>query len=281
VRFYPRDVLARLHGYRYVEDHNKSVVVDGIEAVCTSMNFGANLLLNHDVGVHITGNAAHAIDAEIVSAFALAARLGPEHKDSWPSAEVASGRGASAIGYVPSGLVSNGAREAVLSALADARSSVEVEMSQLEDAAAVSGLIAAHNRGVNVRVLVDPNEINHLSPVGWAPNGVFNLGSAVRLADAGINVRWFQISNTQHALHAKCALVDGKRLLVGSTNWNSMSFDMNSETMLDVDGGAAPSRFGRTFARDWETRSATFNKDAWSLLGPRIWAYNGFAWLLN
>ncbi|MDB5099215.1 MAG: Phospholipase endonuclease protein [Cyanobacteria bacterium RYN_339] len=281
VRFYPREALARLHGYRYVEDHNKSVVVDGVEAVCTSMNFGAGLLINHEVGVHISGNAAHAMDMDILSAFELSKPMGPEAPRAWPSAAMPTGNGGAHITYVPTGLSGCSARQAVLCALQAARTSVDVMMSQLEDQEAVNALIAAHGRGVAVRVLLDPNEIAHLSPLGWAPNGVFNLQSAVRLAAAGVAVSWYAPPAGQHALHAKSALIDGQTLLVGSTNWNFMSFDMNNETLLRVEGGRAPARFASTFQHDWTSRANGFKHDGSPMLGPRLWAYQGLAWILN
>jgi phosphatidylserine/phosphatidylglycerophosphate/cardiolipin synthase-like enzyme len=281
VRFYPREVLAKRHGYRYVEDHNKTVVVDGVDAVVTSMNFGAGLLINHEVGVHVSGNAAHAMDMDILSAFELAQPLGPEQAIPWPAAAMPCGVGSAHITYVPTGLFARSARETVLGAIGEARRSIDVMMSQLEDAAAVDALIAAHGRGVNVRVLLDPNEIAHLSPLGWAPNGVFNLGAAVRLAAAGVAVSWYAAPAWQHTLHAKSALIDGRTLLVGSTNWNFMSFDVNNETLLRVDGGKAPARFASTFEHDWADRSHGVKLDGSPLLGARLWAYKGLAWMLN
>ena len=282
VRFYPREALARRHRYRLVEDHNKAVVADGVAAVVSSMNFGSTLLENHEVGLHVEGGVAHAIDQDILSAFALAEPLGPEHDMPWPAAAMPTGQGSATIAYVPTGLFGEDARATVIGAIAGARHSIAVMMSQLEDQAVVTALVEAARRGVDVRVLLDPNQIDHLSPLGWAPAAVFNLAAAVRLADAGVHTRWFAPPAGQHTLHAKSALIDGQHLLVGSTNWNQFSFDLNNETLLTVDGGAAPARFARTFEHDWHQRGQPFQREAWgSNVGPRLWAYQGLAWMLN
>ncbi|MDB5097298.1 MAG: phospholipase D/Transphosphatidylase [Cyanobacteria bacterium RYN_339] len=277
VRLYPRDVLARKHGYRFVEDHNKVVVADGQAAFVGSMNVGADILHNHDVGVRVEGQVANAIGGEIARAFVLATPMGHEELRPWPAADLPTRLGSDEIAYFPTGLAGRHGRPAVLKALAEAKEAVRVMMFELEDPDAEAALLAAHRRGVDVRVLVDPNDLTNLSPLGWAPRGVFNLGVASRLAAAGVAVRWYRPAADEHALHAKAALVDNT-LLVGSTNWNFFSFDLNNETMLAIGGGEAPRRFAQVFDADWADRSDPVSERP---SASRLLLYRGLAFLLN
>lgn len=277
VRLYPRDVLARAHGYRWVEDHNKVVVADGRVAFVGSMNVGADLLHNHDVGVRVEGQVANAIAGEINRAFTLAQPMAKEALQPWPSADLPGHIGTEEIAYFPTGLAGRHARPAVLRALQQAKQAVRVMMFELEDPEAEAALLAAHQRGVDVRVLVDPNDLDNLSPLGWAPRGVFNLAVASRLAEAGVPVRWYRPGPDEHALHAKAALVDGT-LMVGSTNWNAFSFDLNNETMLAIHGGEAPQRFAQVFDADWADRSEPVAERP---SPARVLIYRALAFLLN
>ena len=278
VRFFPVEELARKRHFRYIEDHTKVVVADGVAAFVGSLNFGAELLHNHDVGLLVEGNAAHAIMGDVLTAFALAKPLGKEKLLRWPAGLLPTDAGGQQIGYVPTGLSGTPARSAVLDAIAAARRSIRVMMFEFEDGDVATALAEAHQRGVDVQVLVDPNEINHLSPIGWAPRGVFNLNVANTLSLQGVPVRWFRPDPDHRQLHAKAALIDGDRLYAGSTNWNHCSFDLNNETMLTITGGSAPGRFEQLFETDWSDRSELVAERPTI---PRLWFYQALAYMLN
>lgn len=277
VRFFPRDALGRLHHYRLVEDHTKVVVADGQTAFVGSMNFGAELLHNHDIGVRVEGEVAHAVMDDILSAFALAEPLGPENPRPWPAAGIAWQPATSEVRYLPTGLFGTPARAALLRAIATARRSIRVMMFEFEDTGVADALVDAARRGVDVRVLMDPNDLDHLSPVGWAPRGVFNLRVAARLAMAQVPVRWYRPDPQHRQLHAKAALIDNT-LFAGSTNWNHFSFYWNNETMLQIKGGQAPARFADQFDNDWVSHTDAV-ADEPSV--PRLWAYRALAYMLN
>lgn len=58
-------------------------------------------------------------------------------------------------------------------------------------------------------------------------------------------------------IHAKGAVVDGDRVIVGSLNWNEQAATVNREVVLVLYGGAAADYFGRVFDRDWNGGTST------------------------
>lgn len=102
----------------------------------------------------------------------------------------------------------------------------------------VRALVAAHDRGARVRVLLDPNE----AAFGLKKDGVPNRPVAAELHAAGIDVRW---ANTRaEQFHSKLLLrttstghVD---LLLGSANFTRRNLDnLNLETNVQLRGPAA------------------------------------------
>lgn len=278
VRLFPRTALARQVGFQYPEDHNKVIVADEERAFVGSMNFCGERLNGHEVSVMVQGNAARAMAHDILRSFAVATPLGPELPGPWPPHPLIMPSGATEIRYIPTGFAGHEARSTVLRVIGQAVRSIEVMMFELEDRQVVDALVAARARGVAVRILLDPNHISHLSPLGWAPPGVFNLEPASWLVQAAVPVRWYQMKEGENAMHAKAALIDGHTFLVGSTNWNEYSFDFNNETMLEIKGGEVPGQFSRLFERDWEhqTCDISFLPSPW--LDGQLWIYKS---LLN
>jgi phosphatidylserine/phosphatidylglycerophosphate/cardiolipin synthase-like enzyme len=85
-------------------------------------------------------------------------------------------------------------------------------------------LIAAADRGVDVRVLLDDTIDD-------------NVPAVARLQDAGIDARLD--TSTEHKLHVKMLIADGATAIVGSTNWSTSAIDFNRECNLRVDAAAA------------------------------------------
>jgi phosphatidylserine/phosphatidylglycerophosphate/cardiolipin synthase-like enzyme len=54
-------------------------------------------------------------------------------------------------------------------------------------------------------------------------------------------------------LHAKAALFDGRRLLLGSANWSQSGLSVNHELDLQSDDTQAAAAFARRFEQDWST----------------------------
>lgn len=239
-------------------DHNKVLVADEGEAIVSSMNLGGPLIASHDAGVWLTGGAARAIAQQVRAAFDAAPQLAFEEPAPWPTHDLPAPRGEARVRLWPTEPAHpawDGARATVVSALEGARASVEVELLKLTDPAAIAALIAATQRGVQVRVLLDPGRHGRVIPGGLAPAGLYNLAAAKQLAAGGADVRWYVPRAHELALHIKAARIDGRRLLIGSTNWTTDGFTRNRELLLDINGGAAPGQFGPVFEAAWTERS--------------------------
>jgi phosphatidylserine/phosphatidylglycerophosphate/cardiolipin synthase-like enzyme len=74
-------------------------------------------------------------------------------------------------------------------------------------------LVAAHNRGVDVKIVMDD----------W-PEG--NEKAFKYLEENNVKVKLISRDGT---VHAKLIIVDGKTVMVGSTNWSHHSLDKNNE----------------------------------------------------
>ncbi len=115
---------------------------------------------------------------------------------------------------------------------------------------------AARDRGVDVRVIVPGSANNHLSA---------RLASRRRygpLLAAGVRIFEYQPG----MIHTKAMTVDGHWVVVGSTNFDSRSFDLNDEVNLAAASASLAGELDAEFAADlskcdeitfeqWRTRS--------------------------
>jgi hypothetical protein len=117
---------------------------------------------------------------------------------------------------------------------------IEVAVFYLSDRDVIEGLVAAHARGAELRVLLDPNE----DAFGYEKNGIPNRPVAAELQRAGIPVRWCDTHGEQ--CHAKAMIVRtpdrARQLLAGSANFTRRNLeDLNLETSVVVrDAGEGP-----------------------------------------
>ncbi len=104
-------------------------------------------------------------------------------------------------------------------------------------------LVALKQRGVAIRVFLegtrDEPKKRHADTVK-------------KLTAAGIEVRL----SKQHTVHAKAVCFDGKRLLLGSTNWTVTSWGKNNETNALVESVALGAAFTGYFDRLWGGQEA-------------------------
>ena len=125
--------------------------------------------------------------------------------------------------------------------LAGARESIDINSPYfLPDPSARSELIAAAGRGVRVRVITPGRGNNH--PIA-------RLASRRRygeLLKAGVEIHEYQPG----MIHAKILVVDGLWSAVGSTNFDSRSFDLNDEINIAVSDRALAARLEVDFAHD-------------------------------
>ncbi len=122
------------------------------------------------------------------------------------------------------------------SALQAARHRALAEVYTLTDPDVLADLAAARRRGVDVRVLLDPNQ-------------AYNHHAFDVLSSAGVPVRWYPIPPGA-LLHAKVALCDGE-LLLGSANWTYSGLDVNHEVDIETADPRAVDAYASRFGDDW------------------------------
>jgi len=128
-------------------------------------------------------------------------------------------------------------RTALLELLNRAEQTIDVEMYVLTDDEVVVALERVEARGVQVRVILDPNQSS-------------NQKHVERLKVHGVEVKWFPI-NKPAQMHRKLAIVDGKRLFAGSVNWSYNGLARNEELMLLVEDAEIARKLDEIFAGDW------------------------------
>ena len=114
---------------------------------------------------------------------------------------------------------------------------------------------AARARGVDVKVLPDPGNVDPFVPIiHLAPKGVVNAVALDILLKAKMEVRQYRVGADFTTAHMKLAVIDGDTLFAGSTNWTTGGFTTVAETNLEVHGGRAPGQAEAQFQKDWTTR---------------------------
>jgi len=219
-RFYPVD------DSRHQIDHVKLLIADG-EAAVGGMNWGAHSDRNHD----------YVLETRIGSEVD---RLGAIFAQDWALAGGRPAPLAAAVGVIAQTAPGSEIRRMLESALVRATHRALAEIYTLTDARVIAELVTAHRRGVDVRVVLDPNQ-------------AYNLHAAAMLALGGVAVRWYPVPRGV-LLHAKIGLFDGT-LVLGSANWTLSGLGVNHELDMETEDPQAVAAYGSRFESDW-TRSA-------------------------
>ena len=212
---------------RHQIDHVKLLIADG-EAVVGGMNWGAHSDRNHDYVLETR------IPAEIE-------RLVRVFEQDWA---LAGGRPAPLApinAEVAQTAPGEEIRTMLESALGAARERVWAEVFTLTDPDVIAQLAIAYRRGVDVRVLLDPNQ-------------PYNRRGYAVLKASGVDVRWYPIPRGT-LLHAKIGLFDG-RLVLGSANWTRSGLGVNHELDIETQDPHAVAAYGARFESDWSRSAA-------------------------
>ena len=137
---------------------------------------------------------------------------------------------------------SPGLEGTLVSLLGSANESIEVELYQFSHQPLKDALVDAKERGVRVRVILEPRL-----------SGDDNVQSAAFLSSHGVEVRWASLAfaNT----HSKFVVVDGKVVEAGSPNWSYSAMFRNREAAVVIGGGSAVAGFRNVFEQDWAAGS--------------------------
>jgi len=113
---------------------------------------------------------------------------------------------------------------------------VLAEVYTLTDAEVIAGLVVAHHRGADVRVVLDPNQS-------------YNLHAFAVLRAGGVEVRWYPVPKGV-LLHAKIGLFDAE-LVLGSANWTLSGLGVNHELDIETADAGAVQAYANRFESDW------------------------------
>lgn len=126
--------------------------------------------------------------------------------------------------------------EAIKTRLRNTRRRAEICVFTLSDDRISDEVLAAHRRGVAIRLLTDNRkEFDHGSDIG-------------RLRDAGVAVA---VDRTEAHMHHKFAIFDGEWLLSGSYNWTRSACELNEENIIQSNDAALLKQFSEHFERLW------------------------------
>jgi len=207
-------------------DHVKLLVVDHHVAVVGGINWGATSDRNHDVDAEVTGPVAANLERVFLDDLVTCGR---------DVADIAAQPDSSIL--VAATLPGADIRPLVLHLIDSSRTTLDLELYVLTDTGIVHAIEGAHDRGVRVRVLLDP---------GQRPSD----GPAAELASAGIDVRLYRSHGEK--LHAKVGVADGQDSILGSANWTTSGFERNHELDIEVpDAPAIAAQLTAMADADW------------------------------
>jgi DNA uptake protein ComE-like DNA-binding protein len=111
----------------------------------------------------------------------------------------------------------------------------------------LEALVAAHNRGVAVRVLLDADR-----PEDPYRSSVINAPAQAYLTAAGILV---QFDTTERLLHSKYLVADGSLVILGSHNWSAGSYFAYDDLSLVIQSVELAQTLTARFAALWQEAS--------------------------
>jgi phosphatidylserine/phosphatidylglycerophosphate/cardiolipin synthase-like enzyme len=141
--------------------------------------------------------------------------------------------GAVEVRFSPDG----GCTQTIVSAIRQAKTSIHLQAYSFTSAPIADALIQAHQKGVQIGVILDKSHRSERSSV------------APRLHSAGIPL-WI---DPRHAIaHNKVIVVDRERVLTGSFNFTKAAEGSNAENLLSIRDPALAS----LYVQNWETHQS-------------------------
>jgi cardiolipin synthase len=250
--------------------HNKILVIDDEEALVGGMNVGSLFFRHHDVMIHLKGPAASALgrqfdhDRQFIVSPQQPRPAGSHPLPAFPTPAEDSGFFAQCskeetwARLLGTGVGRRTTREAIVERLRTARSSVFIAMGELGRTDVLQEVIAAKERGLEVRVLVDPQDIREYLPPfmgalrNYVTKGALNAMAVRELLANKVQVRKFTVGKDFALLHLKMAVFDESSAIVGSTNWTRGGFGWVGETDIELRGGQVIDQLVRQFSLDWD-----------------------------
>lgn len=120
--------------------------------------------------------------------------------------------------------------------LSRANSSIHVLIYSFTLDSVGDALIAAHRRGLDVRIVMEGDEVGQ----GGSEYG--------RLKGAGVPVR---LDTNPALMHNKVAIIDGSIVITGSFNWTASAEARNNENMIVIRSAQVAALYEEEFERVW------------------------------
>ncbi len=227
--------------------HRKFITIDDREVLVGGMNVGTLFARYHDLMLQLRGPIAGSLTALFDDEW----RQAGDDGDAAPPPDAPTPAVPDAPGQTQARLLGTGVGQSPTDAalhenLSRAQASVCVALCEMGRTSLVGDLIACHERGVSVRVLLDP-----LVSYPWLPAAPLNVGATAALLRAGVSVHFFRLGRDVLRLHLKMALFDGQTAVAGSTNWTRAGFGWVRETDIELHGGAVIAQMQAQFEADW------------------------------
>jgi competence ComEA-like helix-hairpin-helix protein len=253
--------------------HHKFVIVDGARLIVTSANFTTSDVYGDFSAPASRGNANNLLkinSSQVAAVFAQEFNLmwGDKHKgkrDSKfgvkkpfrPPQVFQVGKGTLAVQFSPSSKAvpwSQSSNGTIGKTLSESVRSVDLALFVFSEQQLGNILENAHERGVRVRALIEPDFAYRTYSEALDMMGVA-LGDICRY-EAG-NRPWAHPIATVGTpvlpqgdlLHHKFAIVDGETVIAGSHNWSEEANSGNDETLLVIHNPTVAAHFVREFER--------------------------------
>jgi phosphatidylserine/phosphatidylglycerophosphate/cardiolipin synthase-like enzyme len=125
----------------------------------------------------------------------------------------------------------------ILKLIYGAEERIDIQMYILTDLDIIRALERAESRGVEVRIILDPNQR-------------YNLKYVDRLKREGVEIKWYPV-NKPALMHRKMAIFDKEKVLLGSANWSRNGLTNNKEINVLIDDLKLTDKVVEIFSNDW------------------------------
>ena len=139
-----------------------------------------------------------------------------------------------------------GATEAIVKELDNAKTSIQVQAYSFTSAPIAKGLVAAHERGVKVEIILDKSNLT-----AQYTSGPF-------VAKAGIPTK---VDSAHEIAHNKIMIIDGETVITGSFNFTKSAEDKNAENLLVIRDKVLAAKYVENWKVHWEHSESYSGRD--------------------
>jgi len=139
-------------------------------------------------------------------------------------------------------------KETIISEIQDARISIDLMIFKFDDLDIAEALINAKNNGLYVRVLVDERSLCYMNK--YSDNIIY------RLAKSGVIIKIYD--NRPSILHHKVLMIDGSRVIFGSSNFFTYDLQNNLEDLIFVKDSEFYKLFFEQMNKIWNSEKTYF-----------------------